>query len=125
MKMQEKVVLPKEVAEAIEYLRKRDVTNHRILKIAEEAVFTKTDLVIRRWAFDEDGAGNPDLLMKALVNGYLVEATPEDKLRKYYEVNRTSALWDSDDEFYQKIGRREGVHKTLVTLGITVEGIND
>src|SRR5699024_10099865 len=40
---------------------------------------------IERWAFKYGGGGSPDMLMRAIVNGYQVESTPEDKLREYYE----------------------------------------
>lgn len=64
-------------------------------------------------------------LAAALVNGYEVEKTPEEKLREYYE-----SLWsdycDSDDPFIEVAceSARAAVKETLNLLGIKIEGVN-
>ncbi|AZV88326.1 hypothetical protein BUN12_0062 [Bacillus amyloliquefaciens] len=65
-------------------------------------------------------------LAAALVNGYEVKKTPEEKLREYYE-----SLWsdycDSDDPFIEVAceSARAAVKETLNLLGIKIEGVND
>ncbi|XOT28879.1 hypothetical protein ACLQ7P_08510 [Bacillus subtilis subsp. subtilis] len=64
-------------------------------------------------------------LAAALVNGYEVKKTPEEKLREYYE-----SLWsdycDSDDPFIEVAceSARAAVKETLNLLGIKIEGVN-
>ena len=64
-------------------------------------------------------------LAAALVNGYEVKKTPEEKLREYYE-----SLWsdycDSDDPFIEVAceSARAAVKETLNLLGIEIEGVN-
>ncbi|WKT37422.1 hypothetical protein [Bacillus amyloliquefaciens] len=64
-------------------------------------------------------------LAAALVNGYEAEATPEEKVREYYEK-----LWadycDSDDGLNEIAceSARHAVKETLNLLGIKVEGVN-
>src|SRR5699024_4240319 len=78
---------------------------------------------IERWAFKYGEGGSPDLLMKALVNGYVVEATPEDKLREYLrriEID-PATVPASSSSVYKEIGRKQGVLDALDILGITIE----
>lgn len=119
--MSEKVLLPREVAEAIEYLRKKGYRNFTIMRLAFEAHSDSS--VIRKWAFNINGRGTPDLLMKALVNGYEIEETPEEKLQRYYsDVNEQfNELLESDSRLY---GVLEGIENTLDILGIEIPGIN-
>ncbi|MEG7333299.1 hypothetical protein [Bacillus sp. 0102A] len=64
-------------------------------------------------------------LAAALVNGYEVEKTPEEKVREYFE-----SLWsdycDSDDPFIEVAceSARAAVKETLNLLGIKIEGVN-
>lgn len=64
-------------------------------------------------------------LAAALVNGYEVKKTPEEKVREYYE-----SLWsdycDSDDPFIEVAceSARAAVKETLNLLGIKIEGVN-
>lgn len=115
-----KVVLPKEVAEAIDNLRKQGITDYGIVVGTAEGYLGRNRVVVKEY-FREGTRANADLLMQALVNGYEVERTPHDELRDlYYEM---SVAADSGSR-YSHIGRRT-VEKTLNILGITVEGIND
>lgn len=119
--MSEKVLLPREVAEEIERFRKKGYGNFTIMRLAFEAY--SDSLAIRKWAFDSNGRGTPDLLIKALVNGYEIEETPEEKLRQYYSnVNEEfNELLGSDSRLY---GVLEGIENTLDILGIEIPGIN-
>ncbi|MGR6115866.1 DUF1642 domain-containing protein [Aeribacillus composti] len=119
--MSEKVLLPREVAEDIERLRKKGCSNFTIVRLAFEAYSDYS--TIRKWAFDINGRGTPDLLMKALVNGYEIEETPEEKLRQYYSdvYEQYNELFKSDSRLY---GVLEGIENTLDILGIEIPGIN-
>lgn len=118
-----KVVLPKEVAEAVEWARTEEgQSNYNIVRLSAGAVFSEHLLSIQRWAFDSSGKGSPDKLMQALVNGYEVEQTPEDKLRKFFHTKPNRM---HPDTVLYNSGAKHGVKKTLSILGITVEGIND
>lgn len=124
-----KVILPKEVAEAIEIIKGCGWSNYYIVTSTDKPLKDRRPCyeeieVIRRWAVE----GNSDKLLEALVNGYEVEKFPEDKLREYIESNRT---WiDRPEDFaiserQRYVGRNQGVMMTLSILGITIEGIND
>src|SRR5699024_4887479 len=82
-----KVVLPKSVADAIKEMRDNGVNDcgivSYVMRGSDSSDLTDYIKEIERWAFKYGEGGSPDLLMKALVNGYVVEATPEDKLREY------------------------------------------
>lgn len=123
-----KVTLPKEVAEAIATLRAKGYENFTIMRMGHEAVFSQPDLTIKRWAFDDNGAGNPDLLMSALVNGYEIEQSPEDKLREYYEGCREAYFVASNtgnlSERRYQLGKTVAIKEALRILGIKIEGIN-
>lgn len=62
----------------------------------------------------------------ALINVYEVKKTPEEQLRDYYEEHRLMNLPEDTNQgqFNVAIGRKDGVIKTLHTLGIEIEGIN-
>lgn len=128
-----KVLLPKEVAEAIENvwdkvvggLGPRDSVKHTWLTnwqtLCEE--FPEQEPILLEY-FRE----NPVNYVESLVNGYEVEQTPEDKLREYIENNRTWTDRPGDyaiSERQRYVGRNQGVMMTLSILGITIEGIND
>ncbi|MGG1018608.1 hypothetical protein ABE151_04375 [Bacillus paralicheniformis] len=65
-------------------------------------------------------------LASALINGYEVEKTPEEKVREYYEK-----LCDGYDraQFYEDEGKyllmKRAVRRTLDALGVQIAGIND
>ena len=63
----EKVILPKEVADAIERLRKEDYGDTQIVYEVEAC---KAEDVIGDYFFD---VATPDTLMRALVLGYEIE----------------------------------------------------
>lgn len=123
--MNEKVKLPKEVAEAIESLRNKGFANCNIFG-ATLSVHDHIDEVDVLCSYFN---GNPepysrrsyDVLMEALVNGYIVEETPEDELRKKYRhLRRRIARYGLDIDK----GEAKGMRRTLATLGIKIEGLN-
>lgn len=67
-------------------------------------------------------------LAAALINGYEVEATPEEKVREYFEATKTRRrekrdAGDIEDQRYNS-GKIDGVINTLNLLGIKIEGVN-
>lgn len=122
-----KVMVTKEVAEAIEELRKDGISNFHIMRLAYEAVVNPTYLTIRHWSFN-GGGGSPDLLIQALVNGYTVEKSPEEKVREYYDRCRNNAtIADYNGRSCQAEylnAQSIGASITLDILGIKIEGVN-
>ncbi|OJT65468.1 hypothetical protein BFP49_09485 [Bacillus licheniformis] len=58
---------------------------------------------------------SPLTIVAALINGYEVEKTPEEKVREYYESHGGSP---SAEE------RKAAIRETLYKLGIKIEGVN-
>ncbi|MGT4651506.1 hypothetical protein [Bacillus cereus] len=66
-------------------------------------------------------------LAAALINGYEIEKSPEQKVRDYYESNyakHEKSKPFSDDDCYMT-GVSHGIRQTLDLLGIKIEGVND
>ncbi|MCY7794146.1 hypothetical protein MOB54_02750 [Bacillus spizizenii] len=67
-------------------------------------------------------------LAAALVNGYEVEATPEESVREYYE--KTKRTRDEKHSAGDRGGRQfyngvlNGIVSTISILGIHIEGVN-
>ena len=127
--MMNKEILPKEVAEAIEKLRADGMNNYAIMVCAQHANCDESLLVIQDWAFEcEAYSGKTDNLMNALVNGYEVEKTPEEKVREYYEsierwakrMRERAGHAGESNALYELTG----IETTLNKLGITIEGVN-
>lgn len=122
----ERVMLPREVAEAIEdvkpYYRNGEIIE-TIVKDDNRTVYGT--LMGRLIRYYRDDCVNLETLMSALVNGYEIERTPEERLREYYErvqsnrrvVTRAAAVTYYDFEL-------RAIENTLDILGITIEGIN-
>lgn len=121
-----KPTLPREVANAIESARKEDRDNFAIMRQAHGAVFTDDLLTLKRYAFLGEHGGTPDLLMSALINGYEVEQSPEDKLREYYEhiLSDLRSCIPHTDNHSRNLDKVVTVRTTLNTLGIKIDGIN-
>ncbi|MED0704897.1 hypothetical protein [Aneurinibacillus aneurinilyticus] len=113
----DKVKLPKEVAQAIETLENAEITTFGIIcSLAHERWghsehVSDAHKVLRRFSFGNSG-GNTDIILKALVNGYELELTPEEKVYEYYHEHT-----ENSDE-------KVGVCRTLNLLGIKIEGVN-
>ncbi|MGN7387782.1 hypothetical protein [Sporosarcina sp. SAFN-015] len=72
-------------------------------------------------SLEMDSQRHPNELMRALVNGYEVEKTPEEKVRDYYgKINALIA----EHRYSHDVGVRFGIEKTLDLLGIKIEGVN-
>lgn len=66
---------------------------------------------------------NMRLYFSALVNGYEVEETPEDKVKNYF---KSIAISHSDDQYVVgfNLGARKAIIETLNLLNIKIDGIN-
>jgi hypothetical protein len=114
----EKVILPKEVAEAIEEMCKTRNEKYRHL------FCNNWSYIEREYGCDSDihnilldyARENPINYMRALVEGYEVEKTKEDRLLDYYNSNAREL---KDTGFRQHVIRR-----ALEILEIKIEGIN-
>jgi DNA integrity scanning protein DisA with diadenylate cyclase activity len=117
-----KVTVPKNVAAAIaHYVNLADTKTEAltdILSLGYEA--ERSEIILRH--FD----GNHDELMHALICGYQVEKSPEEKVREYFEgLVETFRDVDNDSQTQElALYESTGIVKTLELLGITVEGVN-
>jgi hypothetical protein len=114
--MNAKVSLSKEIAGAIEYYRAKGYSN---LSIVSEVINNKTQAKCMT-KFVINDINNFDKIMSALVNGYEVEKSPEDKVRDLYEdVRNRYPNFTKYDEGYLA-----SMTDTLCLLGIKIEGVN-
>jgi DNA integrity scanning protein DisA with diadenylate cyclase activity len=122
-----KIVLPKNVAEAIRHYTDLADTKTEaftdILSLGYEA--ERSEIILRH--FDHDY----DELMEALICGYEVEKSPEEKVAEYYEYVKSEreSLQDySTLEIRQQSEKYRttelAIKNTLDLLGITVAGVN-
>jgi DNA integrity scanning protein DisA with diadenylate cyclase activity len=111
-----KIVVPKQVANAIAHYVALADSKHEafqdILSLGYEA--EKSELILRHFEHDFDE------LMEALICGYEVEKTPEEKVRDQYQAirNRYPNVTKFDE------GILSGMTDTLYLLGIKIEGVN-
>jgi hypothetical protein len=116
--MSDKVTLPREVAEAIELAKD---TYGSITAIFEDARNGNLDVLHDYFKY------NFDELIIALVNGYEIEKSPEDKVREYYDsvLNRlyTEGL-DDQERRYVLESEACGILRTLDLLEIKIPGVN-
>lgn len=112
-----KPTITKEQAEVIQIFMDGDKEKSDLLRIHAKD----------RWIEEFSCLNELDImtLAAALINGYEVKKTPEEKVREYYE-----SLWsdycDSDDPFIEVAceSARAAVKETLNLLGIKIEGVN-
>ncbi|GED14031.1 hypothetical protein [Aneurinibacillus migulanus] len=117
----DKVKLPKEVAEAIKTLKNAEITTFEIIcSLAHERWghskhVSEAHKTLRKFSFGNSGR-NGDVLLKALVNDYELEPTPEEKVLSEYKARQP----------YSNYGNayRQGVRDTLNAYGIKIEGVN-
>ncbi len=119
-----KVTLPKEVAEAITLLRELWWSNVRIACALNDGHAIEGSSVgkLRKFAY-VDG-DNEDLILFALVNGYEIERTPEERLREYYGHHADKCRGIIGVERLEHVLKATAIKHTLDILGITIEGIN-
>lgn len=119
-----KVTVSKEVAEAIEYLRNNIGYNFSdFMKVKTQGGWTTT---IESMSLNDVPI---ETLAKALIDGYEIEMSPEEKVREYYDRCRENARIADNNERYDQAeylnAQALGTSITLDILGIKIEGIND
>jgi hypothetical protein len=120
--MDNKIILPKDIAKEVEEIRLRLAINadHYLLSLAFRFVHGNFGHPIFEFAKE-----NFDLYVRAIVNGYEVETTPEESLREYYdELYRVASNDDPCRRQYKAECQADAVLKTLDILGIKIEGVN-
>jgi len=119
-----KLEITKEQAEAIEFLRE-NYTDVQILEMrlkGESCLLCIKGDIACGYIYDL----SPIELAAALINGYEIAKSPEEKVREYYESNyakHEKSKPFSDDDCYTT-GVSNGIRQTLETLGIKIEGVN-
>lgn len=108
--------ITKEQAEAITYLRGLGKDDENILE--KHRLYVGLCGVLNELSLVS--------LAAALINGYEIVMTPEEKVRAYYEYNyaeheKARAFSDAD---YYATGVSNGIRQTLDLLGIKIEGVN-
>jgi hypothetical protein len=120
--MREKVVIPKEIAADIEALRSKGACADRyLLSLAFKFTFGEEG-----WALHNYAGENYDTYVNAIVNGYTVAQTPEEKVRKFYDDHKHDFdLSDENDQTYAYCdGVMNGIKYALESYGIKIEGVN-
>lgn len=115
MTTQAKVIIPREVADAIEYFRAEAGSNDEIAYTALHLIYDgEAAKSLRKIPFD--------MLMRALLDGYERELTEEEK--RYQEFRDVYALhcgtYPEIDNAYAA-----GMMQALIILRIVIPGIND
>jgi hypothetical protein len=122
-----KPTLPREVANAIESLRNEGRDNYSIIRIIFGTPKSQLETDIQSFAYEISDKKNVDLLMSALINGYEVEQSPEDKLREYYAdiIDIQERYKGIDTTAWACCNEKlVSVRRTLNILGIKIDGIN-
>jgi hypothetical protein len=116
--MSGKVILPKEVAEAIENLKGLTFTNYGIVsRLHEGGNDPDSNMGILYKHFNASNGGeHPDKLIKALAIGYEVKKSPEEKILETYEKTYKN---DAHGR-----GFADGMIYVLDVLAMKIEGVN-
>lgn len=127
----DKVKITQEQANAIEEIRARFKSGYEFdieaLGNTQISTCPGTSVV---YNFVHGSRDNLQLYFTALVIGYEVEETPEDKVKSFYETastNKSILLKHSSisyDEIELQNGIMRGIEGTLNRLNIKIEGIN-
>jgi len=120
--MSEKVILDRDIIQSIEAVRRRHNTDDSVFNEIVETKVSEYHTEILRHHF----RGCYSILMKALINGYTPEKTPEENVRDYYNFLSTEArnTEKSEDQRKSVDDERAGLRMTLKLLGIEIEGVN-
>lgn len=121
--MSDKVKLPKLAGSVLEDLINRgDLSSFAVL---QEFVFGNQDHIVRARREVEDLHDPYSLIMEALINGYEVEQSPEDKVRDWY-LGLQSQLDSGVNGHYREQLVREltTIDKCIKLLNIKIEGVN-
>lgn len=117
----DKVKLPNEVAEALRHAKfNLEWTDGNILAKCVRGDWDLESMqVLNEFCKKDD---NKLLIANAIVNGYEVEQTPEDKVKEYY-LNVHENLVNPNGYYGNEV-RCEAVRHVLDLLNIKIEGVN-
>jgi len=120
---QEKVKLPKDVAESIEWFRKEFAGYEwtimsAILRYDANNPVSEQEETLRD--FIRKSESNFTVIMKALVNGYEIEKSPDDLIHDLFY--RTKSVFGEFDDI--KTAYQKGIRDTLYALKMTIPGVN-
>lgn len=117
-----KVKIPKDVAGAIVEFRKHYKDGAEFdLELIKREGWIYTDIIR---AFTSESRTNLELYFAALVNGYEVEETPEERILESYHRKMASANNPCSSNWKNSVGFADGIKFTLNELGIKIEGVN-
>jgi len=115
-----KIKVTKEVAEAIEFLRKD--YNYGFAEFMQVRCNGKFHSIRRAFPLNDVPA---ERLANALINGYEIEKTPAEEVAYYYESKRLFCY--ATDSFYERgaaIGEMRGIEFVAEAYGLKIEGVN-
>jgi hypothetical protein len=111
----EKVIVSKEVAGAIEHIVRSNIPVSLTLNVHSSNGLVGIYAPLQKLDIEE--------LSKALLIGYEVEKSPEEKIREYYIRNGDEyASTPYTTHLFE--GRRQGIVETLDLLEIKIGGVN-
>ncbi|MDQ0873758.1 hypothetical protein QFZ77_002417 [Paenibacillus sp. V4I3] len=112
--MSDKVKLPREVTEAIDKMKYMGVVSI----MANMAHWSEEDPTTEElYTIHDYYLKNPYMIAQALVNGYEIEETPEDKVREYY--NQQNSICTD-----RQHSPANAIRNVLNFLEIKIEGVN-
>jgi hypothetical protein len=118
----DKVKITQELANAIEKVRAIGMYDNRTFEILEMATKSPKDddimLKEHEIIYKSCIGDGIDILIEALVNGYEVEETPEDKVRELYEYLGQESIHYASKDIQNKI------QIMLNLLNIKIVGVN-
>ncbi len=117
----EKVKIPREVAEAIEHVWKE--MSKGSYANPQHIILTNWGLLSSRYPINiltllPFAQSNPMEYMSALVHGYEIEETPEEKVKKLFSNPPYAS--PHDEHIY-----RQGIEDTLDVYGFNIKGLNN
>lgn len=113
-----KVTVTKEVAEALAIHAKSDVSVRTMLRHNVHGDLYGVYAPLQTMHIEE--------LAKALLIGYEVEKSPEEKVADYLAEAEDFRADAADGNYYEFCnGRIAGIKQTLYILGIKIEGVDD
>lgn len=117
--MENKVRLPREVGNSIKRIRENYKSGCEYdLEFLSKERYSGMDEITE---FVYESRENMILYYQALVNGYEIEETPEEKIQEMFK--KPGPFNDGIGEM--STAYRNGIRDTLDTLNITIKGVND
>lgn len=124
-----KVMLPREITEAIDELKKDCWSDYSIISLLDDDelhAYNPSLVTLSKYfnGTELSSMAHPNFLMKALVNGYDAIPTPEESILKYYkdQLNLHESII-RDDQVAAKAAKN-AIEFVLEELNVKIDGIN-